>query len=82
MRNNIPVNKLLQRVYVDGSEEKKLIPSDRVPALLKQARPLREFVKVDHSLPGCPPPAKAILGLITELLEGRKADTSTPVKFG
>ncbi len=82
MRNNIPVSKLLQRVYVDGSDEKKLIPRDRVPALLKHARPVREFVKVDHSLPGCPPSAKAILGLITELLEGRKAEAGQPVKFG
>jgi NAD-reducing hydrogenase small subunit len=82
MRNNIPVGKLLQRVYVDGADEKKLIPSDRVPALLKQARPLREFVKVDHFLPGCPPPAKAILGLITDLLEGRKPEAGQTVKFG
>ncbi len=82
MRNGIPVNRLLQRIYVDGSEERKLIPTDRVPALLKHARPLREFVKVDFFLPGCPPSAKAILGLITNLLEGRKPDTSQPVKFG
>jgi len=82
MRNNISVNKLLQRVYVDGAEEKKLIPSERVPALLKQARPLREFVKVDYWLPGCPPPAKAILELISDLLEGRKPAASQPVKFG
>ena len=82
MRNNIPVNKLLQRVYIDGAEERKLIPTDRVPALLRQARPLREFVKVDFWLPGCPPPAKAILGLITDLLEGRKPEASQPVKFG
>jgi NAD-reducing hydrogenase small subunit len=81
MRNNIPVNKLLQRVYVEGSEEKKLVPTDRVPPLLKQARPLREFVTVDHWLPGCPPPAKAIVGLITSLLEGRKSEASQP-KFG
>ena len=82
MRNSIPVSKLLQRVYVDGSEEGKLIPTDRVPPLLKQARPLREFVKVDYWLPGCPPPAKAIVGLITDLLEGRKPEPSQPVKFG
>ena len=81
MRNSIPVSKLLQRVYVDGSEEKKLIPTDRVPALLKQARPLREFVKVDLWLPGCPPPAKVILGLITGLVEGRKPEALQP-KFG
>ena len=81
MRNNIPVNKLLQSVYLDGAEESKVIPSDRVPALLKQARPVREFVKVDHYLPGCPPPAKAILGLITNLLEGRRQEPEA-VKFG
>jgi len=82
MRNNIPVNRLLQRVYIDGAEGKKQIPTDGVPALLKQARPLREFVKVDYSLPGCPPPAKLILGLITELVDGRKPEASQPVKFG
>src|SRR5208283_4223152 len=44
MRNSIPVNKLLQRIYVEGSQEGKIVPTDGVPALLKQARPLREFV--------------------------------------
>lgn len=82
MRNSIPVQKLLQRVYIDGAEEKKVVPTDRVPALLKQARPLREFVKVDICLPGCPPPSKAIVSVINDLLEGRKPDTSLKVKFG
>jgi NAD-reducing hydrogenase small subunit len=81
MRNSIPVNKLLQRVYVEGSQASKVVPTDRVPALLKTARPVREFVKVDISVPGCPPPAKTILGLINDLLEGKK--NSVPaVKFG
>jgi NAD-reducing hydrogenase small subunit len=82
MCNSVPVNKLLQRVYVDGAQEGKVIPSDRVPPLLKQARPLREFVKVDVYLPGCPPPPKAIGGLITDLLEGRKPEAHFKVKFG
>ncbi len=82
MRNSIPVPKLLQRIYVEGAEERKLVPSDRVPALLKQARPLREFVKVDLCLPGCPPPSKAILGVINDLLEGKKPDATLKVKFG
>ena len=81
MRNSIPVNKLLQRVYVEGSQASKVVPTDRVPALLKTARPVREFVKVDVSVPGCPPPAKTILGLINDLLDGKK--NSVPaVKFG
>ena len=82
MRNNIPVSELLQSVYETGSEENKLIPTDRVPALMKQARPLREFVQVDQFLPGCPPPAKAILGLITDLLEGHTPEPAEPAKFG
>src|ERR1039457_474763 len=60
MRNSIPVQKLLQSIYVDGAQEGKVIPTLGVPALLKHARPLREFVKVDLCLPGCPPPSKAI----------------------
>src|SRR5512142_1010471 len=58
MRNSVPVNKLLQRVYIEGAETNKLIPSYSLPPLLKKARPLREFVKVDAYLPGCPPPSK------------------------
>jgi NAD-reducing hydrogenase small subunit len=81
MRNSIPVQKLLQRIYVDGADEGKVVPSDRVPALLKQARPLREFVTVDICLPGCPPASKTILGVINDLLDGKKPDTSK-VKFG
>ncbi|MGB7848514.1 MAG: hypothetical protein WBL63_23075 [Candidatus Acidiferrum sp.] len=82
MRNSIPVTKLLQRVYVDGAQERKLVPTDGVPPLLKQARPLREFVKVDMCLPGCPPPAKSISRVILDLLEGRKRDGNLTVKFG
>ncbi len=82
MRNNIPVTRLLQRVYVEGSEESKLIPSEGVPALLKHARPLREFVKVDISVPGCPPPSKTISKLILDLVEGRKREANMAMKFG
>ena len=82
MRNSVPVSKLLHRIYVDGAQEGKTTPSDRVPALLKHVRPLREFVKVDFYLPGCPPPSKAIASLLTNLLEGRKPDGGAKVKFG
>ena len=82
MRNSIPVQKLLQRIYIDGAEERKVIPTDRVPALLKQARPLREFVKVDLCMPGCPPPSKTIVGVLTDLLDGKKPDSNLKVKFG
>jgi NAD-reducing hydrogenase small subunit len=82
MRNSIPVSKLLQRIYVEGSQENRVVPTDRVPALLKHARPVSEFVKVDYCLPGCPPPSKTISAMITNLLEGRKPETNLAVKFG
>lgn len=75
MRNSIQVNKLLQAVYSD-------VPTERVPPLLKQSRPLRDFVKVDLYLPGCPPAAPDILGLVTDLLEGRKPEPNPKLKFG
>jgi len=82
MRNSIPVNKLLQRIYVEGAQQGKVVPSERVPALLKQARPVREFVKVDLCLPGCPPPAKTIASVLSSLLEGRAPEGNPKVKFG
>src|ERR1035441_7458388 len=60
MRNSVPVSKLLQRIYGGAAEEGKIVPTEGVPVLLKHARPLREFVTVDLSLPGCPPPSKTI----------------------
>jgi NAD-reducing hydrogenase small subunit len=82
MRNTIPVNRLLQQVYGNSGQEKQIIPSDGVPQLLKQARPVHEFVKVDLHVPGCPPPAKAILGVLSDLLAGKKPDVSGKLKFG
>jgi len=82
LRNPVPVQKLLQSIYVEGTQENRGVPLDGVPALLPQARPLREFVKVDLHLPGCPPASKAILGVLRDLLAGRKPDLSAKVKFG
>jgi NAD-reducing hydrogenase small subunit len=82
MRNFIPVTKLLQRIYVEGSQVGRMVPTDGVPPLLKQARPLREFVKVDVCLPGCPPPAKTITTVISDLVDGRKREAALAVKFG
>lgn len=81
MRNTIPVSALLQRVYVDGVDAAPQIPSSRVPALLPQARPIHDFVTVDVHLPGCPPPPRIILAVLTDLLEGRKPKLPQ-VKFG
>ena len=82
MRNNIPVKKLLERIYVEGVQQDPGVPADGVPKLLKRAVPVQEVVKVDVHLPGCPPPAKSILFVLGELLEGRMPDLGSKVKFG
>lgn len=82
MRNHIPVAKLLQRIYVEGSQTQPGIPNEGVPQLLKSAIPVHDVVKVDLHVPGCPPPAAAILYVIGELLEGRKPELAGKVKFG
>jgi len=82
MRNTIPVSQLLNRVYVEDADEGKMIPTDGVPTLMKHARPLQEFVKVDIYIPGCPPPAQAILSVVSDLLDGRKPQLNPKAKWG
>jgi NAD-reducing hydrogenase small subunit len=71
MRNPLPVKGILDRVYVEGADANKGVPTEIVPPLIKQAAPLHDVVKVDLHVPGCPPPARAILFVLKELLEGR-----------
>ncbi|MFZ1136611.1 MAG: hypothetical protein WAN69_16805 [Candidatus Korobacteraceae bacterium] len=82
MRNTVPVSKLLQRIYVEGSDINKRVPLDGLPQLLKLARPAQDYVKVDYSVPGCPPPSKLIAAFLNNLLEGRKTETISKIKFG
>jgi NAD-reducing hydrogenase small subunit len=82
MRNSFSPQKMLQQLYVDRVDAGNIVPTQRVPALLPQARPLREFVKVDFYLPGCPPPSKNIVALLNDLLESRKPNGNLKVKFG
>ncbi len=82
MRNSVPVKKLLQRIYVDGTQPGAGVPTDNVPALLRRAVPVHEVVKVDVHVPGCPPRPETIFFAIGELLEGRKPNFAPHVKFG
>jgi NAD-reducing hydrogenase small subunit len=82
MRNGIPVHKLLHEIYVNGAKENRMVPTDRVPQLLKQARPVHEFTKVDVHVPGCPPSAKAIAGVLNDLVEGKRSESTVKLKFG
>jgi NAD-reducing hydrogenase small subunit len=82
MRNGIPVRKLLERIYVEGADVSDGVPTDGVPQLLRQAEPLRQTVKVDLHVPGCPPRPNAILTVLSDLLEGREPDLGSKLRFG
>jgi len=82
MRNQFPVKAIMERVYVDGSDVEKGVPTQGVPPLLKQAVPLHDAVKIDLHVPGCPPPARTILFVLKELLEGRVPDVKYIARFG
>ncbi len=82
MRNTVPVSKLLQRIYVEGADASPCIPGDGLPQLLKLARPAQDYVKVDYSIPGCPPQTRNIASFLTNLVEGRKIEGGSKIKFG
>lgn len=82
MRNLHPARKMLERIYIEGAQENRGIPTDGVPSLLRQAVPVQEVVKVDLCVPGCPPPPQAIAFVLGELVEGRIPDLAAKVKFG
>ena len=74
MRNAIPLEECLTESYLEGiGVENPQIPSDpELPLLLNQVHPIHEIVKVDYSLPGCPPSADVFWKFLTDLLEGKE----------
>lgn len=82
MRNTIPPRKLLERIYVEGADTARGVPSDGIPALLRQTVPVHEVVGVDLHVPGCPPAAQTIAWALGELCDGRMPDMKSKVKFG
>jgi NAD-reducing hydrogenase small subunit len=82
MRNTVPVKTLLQSVYIEKSSRDGAIPKQNLPQLSPQSRPVQDFVKIDVSVPGCPPQSKVIGELLETLLDGRKPDSGAKIKFG
>jgi NAD-reducing hydrogenase small subunit len=82
LRNSVGAEAVLQRAYLDPSLHNPQLPRTGVPHLLPIVRPLHSVVKVDVYVPGCPPSAKTILYVLTELLAGRMPDLSGKTRFG
>jgi NAD-reducing hydrogenase small subunit len=82
MRNTIPVNRLLERVYMQDTEGNRVVPTDGVPTLARNVVPLHDVVKIDVHIPGCPPPPAVIAAVLLQVLDGRKVELPAMAKFG
>jgi NAD-reducing hydrogenase small subunit len=72
-RNHLDVRDCLQHVYLTGVGVRRgFIPNDpELPLPLAQVHPLHDVVKIDYSIPGCPPPADVIWSFLSDLIAGR-----------
>jgi NAD-reducing hydrogenase small subunit len=84
MRNLFSVADVMERAYVENVATTPRLPEndDILPALLARVRPVHEVVPVDIFVPGCPPPADAIVFAVSELLEGRRPEFIAQTRFG
>lgn len=78
MRNNIPLQECIDEAYRTGVtvyNPDDITPHDpELPLLLDKVYPCNEVVKIDYSLPGCPPSADALWATLTALLAGNPAE--------
>jgi NAD-reducing hydrogenase small subunit len=81
MRNPIGVGPLLNRAYLENVDINPMIPNRMVPVLLPTSQPINRFVDVDVFLPGCPPSADLIYGMLDDLLSGKTPDVAG-ARFG
>lgn len=82
MRNRYGSGEVLDRSYLENATNNRRRPDQDIPRLMKVARPVHEFVKVDVFLQGCPPPADAIYTALTQLLAGERPDLKGKTRFG
>jgi NAD-reducing hydrogenase small subunit len=82
MRNTCGPKAVLERLYLENVTIQPQIPSEGVPALRARVCPVREVVKVDVFVPGCPPSADTIHLLLAGLLSGSVPDIGLLTRFG
>ena len=72
LRNRLRIDDILDQVYRDPASGEACIPdSPELPLALDKVYPLNEIVRVDYSLPGCPPSGDAIWKFLKDLILGR-----------
>jgi NAD-reducing hydrogenase small subunit len=80
LRNNVPIAECLEEAYFNGVTVKdnnpgRVMPNDdEIPMLTNKVFPIRELVKVDYVLPGCPPTADLIWNALYALVTGNEIE--------
>lgn len=80
LRNNIPIKECLEEAYLNGvtvrdTNEERILPNDiEIPMILDRVYPVREVVKIDYFLPGCPPTADMIWNAVYALVTGSELE--------
>jgi serine/threonine protein kinase len=80
LRNLHSVDDLISRAYLQSESTVKIgtIPdSPDLPPLIPHVRPLSEVVKVDISIPGCPPPPGVVLDTFRKITKGENPVVSS-----
>ena len=73
LRNLHSVEDTIDCAYRDAPNTVGGIPGDdAIPRLTPTVRPLDQVVKVDYTIPGCPPRPEAIFETLAALLQGRE----------
>ncbi len=72
LRNRCDLGDCLEEAFLTGiGVTDPKVPGDpELPLLLDKVHPVHEVVKIDYSLPGCPPSADTIWAALTALIEG------------
>ena len=82
MRNLFTLQSLYQRSYLENAAFQQQVPGNNIPKQCRLVVPVHQVVDVDLFVPGCPPSAKTIFHVITELLHERMPDLTGMTRFG
>ncbi len=74
LRNRYDLGDCLEEAFITGiGVTDPKVPGDpELPLLLEKVHPIHEVVRIDYSIPGCPPSAGIIWTVLTNLIEGNE----------